>query len=57
MSLFSRKSNDEAAYRAGENRAERALREGKVTEHEQLLTDHNAHPETLRGFRNRTARR
>jgi hypothetical protein len=57
MSLFSRKSNDEAAYRSGEDRAERAIREGKVAEHEQLLTDLNAHPQTLRGFRDRISGR
>jgi hypothetical protein len=55
--MFSRKSNDEAAYRSGEDRAERAIREGKVAEHEQLLTELNAHPQTLRGFRDRTGRR
>ena len=56
MGLFTRKSNDEAAYRVGQDRADRAVRDGKVTEHEQLLTDHNAHPETLRGFRDRLGR-
>jgi hypothetical protein len=56
MGLFTRQSNDEAAYRAGQNRAERALKDGKVAEHQQLLTDHNAHPETLRGFRDRLGR-
>lgn len=56
MGLFSKKSNDEAAYRSGEDRAERAIREGKVAEHEQLLTELNAHPRTLRGFRDRTSR-
>ena len=54
MSLFSRKSNEEAAYRSGQDRAERAIREGKVAEHEQLLTELNAHPQTLRGFRDRS---
>ncbi|MGW5616253.1 hypothetical protein [Streptomyces sp. NPDC003877] len=49
--MFTRKSNDEAAYRSGKDRADRAVREGKVAEHEQLLTDLNAHPQTLRGFR------
>ncbi|MBM4819789.1 MULTISPECIES: hypothetical protein [Streptomyces] len=56
MGLFTRKSNDEAAYRSGEDRAERAIREKKVAEHEQLLTELNAHPQTLRGFRDRLAR-
>lgn len=56
MGLFSSKSNDEAAYRSGKDRAERALRDGKVGEHEQLLTGHNAHPQTLRGFRDRISR-
>lgn len=56
MGLFSKKSNEEAAYRSGEDRADRAIREGKVAEHEQLLTDLNAHPQTLRGFRDRIGR-
>lgn len=56
MSVFTRKGNDEAAYRSGQDRAERAIREDKVSEHEQLLTDLNAHPQTLRGFRDRTKR-
>jgi len=57
MGLFTSKSNDEAAYRSGEDRAERAIREGKVAEHEELLTDLNAHPQTLRGFRDRISGR
>jgi hypothetical protein len=57
MSLFSRKSNEEAAYRSGKDRADRAVREGKVAEHEQLLTELNAHPQTLRGFRDRISGR
>jgi hypothetical protein len=57
MGLFNRKSNEEAAYRSGVDRAERAIKEGKVAEHEQLLTELSAHPETLRGFRARTAGR
>lgn len=57
MGLFTRKSNEEAACRSGQDRAERALAEGKVAEHDQLLADLNAHPETLRGFRDRTSRR
>jgi hypothetical protein len=57
MDLSSSKSNDEAAYRSGEDRAERAIREGKVAEHEELLTDLNAHPQTLRGFRARISNR
>lgn len=55
--MFSRKSNEEAAYRSGKDRADRAVREGKVAEHEQLLTELNAHPQTLRGFRDRLSGR
>lgn len=55
MGSFTRESNEEAAYRSGQDRADRAIREGKVAEHERLLTDLNAHPQTLRGFRDRTA--
>lgn len=57
MGLFSKKSNEEAAYRSGADRADRAIREDKVTEHERLLTDLNAHPQTLRGFRDRISGR
>ena len=57
MGLFTRKSNNEAAYRSGQDRADRAIRENKVAEHEQLLTELNAHPETLRGFRDGTSSR
>jgi hypothetical protein len=57
MGLFSEKGNEEAAYRSGADRADRAIREGKVAEHEELLTDLNAHPQTLRGFRDRISRR
>ncbi|MEU2924186.1 hypothetical protein ABZ636_03865 [Streptomyces sp. NPDC007251] len=56
MGLFTRKSNDEAAYRTGQDRADRALKGGKVAEHQQLLTDLNAHPEVMRGFRDRLSR-
>jgi len=56
MGMFTRQSNEDAAYRTGQDRAERAIRENKVTEHEQLLTELNAHPQTLRGFRDRTSR-
>lgn len=53
MGLFTRKSNEKAAYQGGQDRAEQALKKGTVTEHEQLLTSLNAHPEYLRGFRDR----
>ncbi|MFD9248486.1 hypothetical protein [Streptomyces bottropensis] len=56
MGLFSRKSNEEAAYQGGQDRAEMALAKGAVAEHEQLLTDLNANPEYLRGFRDRVAK-
>lgn len=56
MALFTRKSNNEAAYNAGVQRAERALRDGNPEAHQQLLDDHNAHPETKRGFRDRLGR-
>ncbi|MEU1273014.1 hypothetical protein [Streptomyces sp. NPDC005799] len=56
MGMFTRQSNEDAAYRSGQDRAERAIREGKVAEHEQLLTELNAHPQTLRGFRDRTGK-
>jgi hypothetical protein len=56
MGLFSHKSNEEAAYQGGQDRAETALQKNQVAEHEQLLTDLNAHPEYLRGFRDRVAR-
>lgn len=56
MGLFTRKSNEDAAYRGGQDRAETALQKGTVAEHEQLLTDLNAHPEYLRGFRDRAAK-
>lgn len=57
MGLFSKKGNEEAAYRSGADRADRAIREGKVAEHEELLTALNAHPQTLRGFRDRISNR
>lgn len=57
MGLFTRQSNEKAAYQSGADRADRAIKEGKVAEHEQLLTDLNAHPQTLRGFRDRLAGR
>ncbi|MFI8206872.1 hypothetical protein [Streptomyces sp. NPDC085937] len=57
MGLFTRQSNEKAAYQSGADRADRAIEEGKVAEHEQLLTDLNAHPQTLRGFRDRLAGR
>ncbi|WP_319596352.1 hypothetical protein [Streptomyces sp. ID05-04B] len=57
MSMFTRKGNEQAAYRSGQDRADRAQQEGKVAEHEQLLTELNAHPQTLRGFRDRIAGR
>lgn len=57
MGLFTRQSNEKAAYRSGVDRADRAIKEGKAAEHEQLLTDLNAHPQTLRGFRDRLAGR
>ncbi|MEV5236460.1 hypothetical protein [Streptomyces pseudogriseolus] len=57
MGLFTRQSNEEAAYQSGADRADRAIKEGKVAEHEQLLTDLNAHPQTLRGFRDRISGR
>lgn len=56
MGQHTSKSNQEAAYRGGQDRAEMALQKGTTAEHEQLLTDLNAHPEYLRGFRDRVAK-
>lgn len=56
MGQHTSKGNQEAAYRGGQDRAEMALQKGTTAEHEQLLTDLNAHPEYLRGFRDRVAK-